>query len=99
MKKFLIYINTVWPNTLEVYRGVAKDSFSLNSIAQALAYDCFLYNGGIYKMLEESGLEYTLENIELCKDASPCIYFHIVFEFHGTEEEWKKMGGEIYYGS
>lgn len=98
MKKFLIYINTVWPHTLEVYRGIATDSFLLNSIAQALAYDCFLYHGGIYKMIEESGLEYNSENLEICKNSSPCMYFYMISDFCGTDKEWEDLKGEIYYG-
>lgn len=99
MKKFLIGVSTVWPHTSDVYRGLAEDISSLRKTAQALAYDCFQLNGGIDKMLEESGLKYTPENLERCKDLSPTMYDYTIDNFSGTEEEWESIGGEVYYGS
>lgn len=100
MKRFLINVDTAWPETNATFRAEAEDFNELHEIASRLAYKNFKSHGLEDEVAYENGYnpeEMTDEDwFELWKQIDESDYYYNIEEFQGDENEWDSYGGKIY---
>ena len=91
MKKYLVYADTIWSGTSNVYPLEVDDSATIYDIDQQaldIAYDNFFSCKSVYDIAVEEKLDpENLSNLEACEEKIPQYIMYDFKEFSGTDDD------------